>query len=355
MSRIPISVHPLIKKIIQNLDLDLGAELHRYEKQILDNDILIPELIEGDSIEVSSSHSGSSLVYTPTVGEEEPIPVASRLISNEDKSLLDLILTPWGVFGIIIFFGTNIFIFLGLNNINYITEYKEAKIIDQGKEEKRNINQISNQVEENQSSVVKENEGNILPPPLPSALPTVENLGDANNFLSSPYPDLKTALMTEINKNNTVVNQSSLIPPPPPLMEQMPSPLVNNPSNLNNNYTNNLSNNLNNNHNNNPDINLNNNSVNQHNINLNNNYNNSSINSNNNTQSSLPVRKDRYFVMVNYENMSQFNNIKKLIPNALITNIGGEMKIQLGVFKTEGEARTKSQEWQKKGINTFIN
>lgn len=346
MSKIAISVHPLIKKIIQNLDLDLGAELHRYEKQTLDNGILIPELIEGDSIKVSSSsHSSSSLVYTPTVEEEEPIPVASRLISNEDKSLLDLILTPWGVFGIIIFFGTNIFIFLGLNNINYITEYKEAKIIDQGKEEKRNINQISNQVEENQSSFVKENENNILPPPLPSALPTVENLRDTNNLLSSPYPDLKTALMMEINKNNTVVNQSSLIQPPPPLMEQMPSPLVNNPSNLNNNYSNNLSNNLNNNHNNNPDINLNNNSVNQHNINLN----------NNNTQSSLPVRKDMYFVMANYENMSQFNNIKKLIPNALITNIGGEMKIQLGVFKTEGEARTKSQEWQKKGINTFIN
>lgn len=30
------------------------------------------------------------------------------------------------------------------------------------------------------------------------------------------------------------------------------------------------------------------------------------------------------------------------------------MKIQLGVFNTEIEAKTKSQQWQKQGIKTFL-
>lgn len=325
MNKIPISVHPLIKKIIQNLDLDLGAELSRYEKETVENAILIPELMENDSVEVSKSYSNSTLVYTPSIEEEEPIPVASRLISNEDKSLLDLILTPWGVFGIIIFFGTNIFIFLGLNNLNFINENKQIQVVNQPREEETNIseitnqtNEVNNQTVENQPPIREENENNITPPPLPTTLATVENSIDSNNLPPSPYPDLKTALMTEISKNSSL-NESSLIPPPPPLMEEITPPILNNNPNNNSN------------------------------INFNINPNNS------NNLSSIPVKKDKYLVMANYENMNQFNNIKQVIPNALITNIGGEMKIQLGVFKTEGEAKSKSQQWQKQGINSFVN
>lgn len=310
MSKILISVHPLIKKIIQNLDLDLGAELSRYEKETRENAILIPELMENDSLEMSSSSSDSSLVYTPAIEEEEAIPVASRLISNENKSLLDLILTPWGVFGIIIFFGTNIFIFLGLNNLNFINKNQPEAIVNQRRKEETNITEFTNQIEENQSPVTEENKNNIIPPPLPSSLPAVEN-----TLPLSPYPDLKTALMTEINKN-LALNESSLIPPPPPpLMEETTLPVFNHNPNYNSNINSTKSNN----------------------------------------SSSLIAPKNKYLVLVNYENMNQFNKIKKLIPDALITNIGGEMKIQLGVFKTEGEAKTKSQQWQKQGIKTFVN
>lgn len=315
MNKTPISVHPLIKKIIQNLDLDLGAELSRYEKETIDNAILIPELMDSKSQQVSVSHSSSNLVYSPTVEEEEPIPVASRLISNESKSLLDLILTPWGVFGIIIFFGTNIFIFLGLNNVNFIGEIPQTEVVNLGKEEKINLSEITNQTEENKSEIIEENQNNIIPPPLPTTLPSVENITNTNNLPPSPYPDLKTALMTEITKNVSLPsNEYSLIPPPPLMQEITPPSLSNNPNNSSN------------------------------------------INSNNsNNSSSLPVKKEQYLVMTNYENMNQFNNIKQIIPNALITNIGGDMKIQLGVFKTEGEAKSKSQQWQKQGIKTFVN
>ncbi len=310
MSKISISVHPLIKKIIQNLDLDLGAELSRYERETMEeNTSLIPELMDSDSVEVSSSYSNSSLVYTPNVEEEEePIPVASRLISGDRTSLLDLILTPWGVFGIIIFFGTNIFIFLGLNEPNVINENKQLETINQTREEETNMKETKIEIEEDNSQIIEENKNNITPPSPPSRLPTVENITETNNnLLTSPYPDLKTALMTEISQKE----QSSLIPPPP-LIEDATSPVLNN--NSNNNNTNN-SNNL----------------------------------------SLVQIKKEQYLVMTNYENMNQFNNIKKIIPDALITNIGGEMKIKLGVFKTEAEAQSKSQQWQKQGIKTFVN
>jgi len=308
MSKVPMSVHPLIKKIIQNLDLDLGAELRRYEKNTVDSDILIPELIETESIDLPSN--SSSLVYHLPLDnydeddeddEDESIPVASRLISRDRTSLLDLILTPWGIFGIIMFFGTNILIFLGINNFNFNSPNQKAEIVEQSIKDKKIINEVTPEIEKKDEQIIEENEQKS--PPLPSSLPSVDNANITNNIPASPYPDLKTALMKEINNNKSSEFSVSL---PPPL---------------------------------------------------------SAENSNTSTNQDEPVeansssqnnQKKEYIILTNYENMTQFNNIKKEIPNAFITNIEGEMKIQLGVFNTEMEAKTKSQQWQKQGIKTFL-
>lgn len=298
-----MSVHPLIKKIIQNLDLDLGAELRRYEKNTVDSNILIPELMETESIDLPSN--SSSLVYHPPLDnydEDEPIPVASRLISRDRTSLLDLILTPWGIFGIIIFFGTNILIFLGINNFNFKSQNQEKEIVEQTIEEEKIVNDMTPETEKKDSKMIEENEEKF--PPLPSSLPSADNNANImNNIPASPYPDLKTALMKEINNNE--LSESSL-PLPPPLLEENSNtlPSQDEPIEVNSSSPNN--------------------------------------------------QKKEYIVLTNYENMTQFSNIKKEIPNAFITNIAGEMKIQLGVFKTEMEAKTKSQQWQKQGIKTFL-
>lgn len=298
-----MSVHPLIKKIIQNLDLDLGAELRRYEKNTVDSNILIPELMETESIDLPSN--SSSLVYHPPLDnydEDEPIPVASRLISRDRTSLLDLILTPWGIFGIIIFFGTNILIFLGINNFNFKSQNQEKEIVEQTIEEEKIVNDMTPETEKKDSKMIEENEEKS--PPLPSSLPSADNNANImNNIPASPYPDLKTALMKEINNNE--LSESSL-PLPPPLLEENSNTLPNQDEPI-------------------------------------------EVNS-----SSPNNQKKEYIVLTNYENMTQFSNIKKEIPNAFITNIAGEMKIQLGVFKTEIEAKTKSQQWQKQGIKTFL-
>ncbi|WP_324282288.1 hypothetical protein VKI22_17935 [Cyanobacterium aponinum UTEX 3221] len=308
MSKVPMSVHPLIKKIIQNLDLDLGAELRRYEKDTVDSNILIPELIETESIDLPSN--SSSLVYHLPLDnydeddeddEDEPIPVASRLISRDRASLLDLILTPWGIFGIIMFFGTNILIFLGINNFNFNSSNQKAEIVDQSRKDQQIINEVTPEIEKKDEQIIEENEQKS--PPLPSSLPSVDNANITNNIPASPYPDLKTALMKEINNNE--LSESSL-PLPPPLSEENSNTLPNQDE---------------------------------------------PIEANSSSQNN---QKKEYIILTNYENMTQFNNIKKEIPNAFITNIEGEMKIQLGVFNTEIEAKTKSQQWQKQGIKTFL-
>ena len=50
MSQSVVPVHPQIKKIIQNLDLDLGLELNRYENSHLQESLLIADPIVEESI-----------------------------------------------------------------------------------------------------------------------------------------------------------------------------------------------------------------------------------------------------------------------------------------------------------------
>lgn len=300
MNQSVVSVHPQIKKIIQNLDLDLGLELTRYENSHSQESVLIPDSIVEESIllpetKFNPQESHSLLVYNPDEIElEEPIPVASRLISDR-KSLLDVILTPWGMIGIILFLGANIFIFFSLDT---------ESLVSNNRQDKASTNNIENQNQENnitennlnlsnveKTEETKTNINNLQPPSLPTSLPEINNSNSINNSSqnSSLYPDLKSALFGEIQKN-----QQPLLPPPL----------------LNNNQT--------------------------------------SVNS------SIQKIQQKYYLLSNYQNMDNFNRIKKIEPKAAIMNLNQEMKIQLGIFNTETEAKNRGQKLQNQGIQIYI-
>lgn len=280
-----ISVHPHIKKIIQTLDLDLGLELTKFEQSLYQDSILIPDIVP--DIPSKPNLSSSSLTYYPSsieqqnfsIEPEETISVASRLLDSpnvEEKSLLDFILTPWGIMGIIIFCGANLFIF-----INQDTKI----IVNDNSENSQNISENKPPItEDNLNNTTQLNPSNLTennPPPLPLPLPEVNKVIENK----SPYPNLKTALLNEITKPSSPDNN-------------LPSVTVNSPSS--------------------------------------------------------PPKNLTYYLVTNYENMDNFNRIKKVIPNALILNVEKNIKIQLGIFATETEAKLQSQKLQSQGITTQI-
>ncbi|WP_017295062.1 hypothetical protein [Geminocystis herdmanii] len=287
-----ISVHPHIKKIIQTLDLDLGSELTKFEQSLYQDSILIPDIVS--DIPPKQDLSSSSLIYYPdsiaqrgfSIESDEPISVASRLLDApnvEEKSLLDFILTPWGIMGILIFCGANLFIFIN----------QDTKIaVNNNNENPQNISETNPSIpENNQNNIVELNSLNPTennPPPLPLPLP------DTNNSVEnqSPHPNLKTALLKEITKPSPSENN------PPPLTINSPNSSVTSPSS--------------------------------------------------------PSKNTKYYLVTNYENMDNFNKIKNIIPNALILNVEKEIKIQLGIFATETEAKIQSQKLQSQGIITQI-
>ncbi|BAQ64535.1 hypothetical protein [Geminocystis sp. NIES-3709] len=292
-----ISVHPQIKKIIQTLDLDLGSELTQFEQSLNQDSVLIPDVISDIPPEKDFIPSYSSLVYHPnTIESEEPISVASRLLDSPSKldqtSLLDLILTPWGIMAIIIFFGANLFIF--------INQDKEI-IVNQNNQNPQNINNINHQASDNNPNNVQELSSSIPtknnPPPLPISLPDVNNSTQLKN--KSPYPNLKTALLNEITKNQILLPSPSLNDNSG-LLPVTVKPPASNPS------------------------------------------------------TPTPSKQIKYSLVTNYQNMDNFNSIKKVVPNALIINIEKDVKIQLGIFTTETEAIKQSQKLQTQGIKTEI-
>jgi hypothetical protein len=279
-----VSVHPQIKKMIQTLDLDLGSELTKFEQSLNQDSILIPDVVSDISPKQNLS---SSLTYYPssieqqplTIEPEEPISVASRLLDSpnvEEKSLLDFILTPWGIMGIIIFCGANLFIFV--NQDTKITVNDNNENLQNIRENQPPIteNNLNNTTQLNPSNLTENN-----PPPLPSPLPEVNN----SVVNQSPHPNLKTALLNEITKPSSPENSLSPV-------------TVNSPL--------------------------------------------------------LPPKNIKYYLVTNYENMDNFNGIKKIMPNALIVNVEKEIKIQLGIFATETEAKIQSQKLQNQGIITQI-
>lgn len=256
-----ISVHPHIKKIIQTLDLDLGLELTKFEQSLDQDSILIADIVSDIPVRQNSS---SSLVYYPNSSpEEEVISVASRLLDSpevEEKSLLDLILTPWGILGILIFCGTNFFIFVNQDTKIVVNNHHENSQNIKKNNSSTSENNLNN-IEGLSSSNPKENNH----PPLPIPLPETIN--------QSPYPNLKTALLKEISQpsEETVLTASSL-------------------------------------------------------------------------------KEIKYYLVTNYENIDNFNRIKKFVSNAIIIKYNKEMKILLGIFSNENEAKKQVKELQTQGI-----
>ncbi|BAQ62492.1 hypothetical protein GM3708_2898 [Geminocystis sp. NIES-3708] len=289
-----VPVHPQIKKIIQNLDLDLGLELDRYEnshyqESISAIDPIVEEFISSPEKKLNHQELSSSLVYNPNdIDSEEAIPVASRLI-NSSSSILDIILTPWGIIGILLFFGANIFIFFSLDEESLIDNNQVSNITE------NNLNFPNTQKTENNNNNInldniKKNQD--IAPQTISSLPEINNSISKNSSSqnSSIYPDLKSALFAEINKTQQ-------------------------PSSLSNDQKNTLP---------------------------------TSINSSNSK-----IEK-KYYLLSNYQNMDNFNRIKKIVPNALIMNLNQEMKIQLGLFNTEIEAQNQGDKLKNQGIEVYI-
>lgn len=296
MNSLVVSVHPQIKKIIQNLDLDLGLELDKYESSYHEESMSVMEatMVEESILAVEKASYAqeltSSLVYNPNaIDSPEAIPVASRLI-NDDISILDIILTPWGIMGIILFFGANILIFFGLNQKNLMTNNNQNNnnnLPNIEKTEDNNTNSSLDNVEQNQT------QNNQIIPPLPNPSPNINNSTPVNNppQNNSVYPNFKSAIFAEIQKPQSL------------------SPLANEnqtkpSSTIENNSTANI--------------------------------------------------ETKYYLLTNYQNMDNFNKIKKVIPNALIVKINEEMKIQLGLFNNETEAKNQGEKLQSQGIKTSI-
>lgn len=280
-----MSAHPLIKKTILNLDLDLGLELNQYEYSVSKESALTHHSFTYDSSfsREPVDTDDEPIIYQSAVieDEEEVIPVASRLI-DEPTSVWDQLLSPWGIFGIIIFVGANLFLFF--NN------WDTTSTVDNSV----NNNQASLKTNSNSSESVNTNNPS---PSTPQNLPNSGNsstagTGTINNENASPYPDLKTALFSEIEQPQLPVVPNNQVNPP---VQPIP-------------------------------------------------------NSNNNVAPSLK----NYYLLSNYTNMNEFNNIKNLIPSAAIVNVGEQTKIQLAVFDNENEAKTKSQQLKNNGINNYI-
>lgn len=272
-----ISVHPHIKKIIQTLDLDLGLELTKFEQSLNQDSILIPDIVP--DIPPKQDLSSSLIYYPSSIEPEETISVASRLLDSpnvEEKSLLDFILTPWGIMGIIIFCGANLFIF-----VNQDTKI----IVNDNSENLQNISETNPAItEDNLNNTTQLNPSNLTennPPPLPLPLPEVNKVIENK----SPYPNLKTALLNEITKPSSPDSNLSPV-------------TVNSPSS--------------------------------------------------------PPKNIKYYLVTNYENIDNFNRIKKVVPNAIITNINQEMKILLSIFSNENEAKKQLQQFQTQGITPEI-
>ena len=298
MSQTKISVHPQIKKIIQNLDLDLGLELSRYEHSRLYDSTLIPQLYTNDDTLYANTFSPNLVDQSALIKkdelEEEIISPTSHSI-NEQTSILDKILTPWGIFGIIIFFAANLFIFLNLED-----NQSPSKVSNSNQNLANTVNSQANPPEDNnnpQASPQAEK------PTIPNTLPVVQETSDIN--ISSPYPDLKTALFTEINKQKSSLTKSSAeqkATSSTPTKSSQPTRPI-------------------------------------------------SPSSKSDKENQTPTK---YYVISNYKNMDEFTRIKKIEPSAFITKIDQQIKIQLAIVENEKEAKKKSQQLKDRGIDNYL-
>ena len=232
---------------------------------------------------------------------QEPISVDSQLI-EEQTSWLDRIMTPWGIFGILIFLASNLLIFINLDS------QQPAQIAQ---------NNLNNQKQSPIPNNNPNNQINLANPPTPQPTPTKNNNNPpsptqietqstpevANLPLKSPYPNLQTALLSEINNQqppSSVAPQPEAIPEPPKSVANN-SPATSAPEN-----------------------------------------------------NQVSKKETKYYVLSDYQNMKEFARIQKLVPSAFITNVNQKMKIQLGVFDDQKKAQQKSQQLKNQGIKNYL-
>jgi hypothetical protein len=323
-------LHPHIKASLKNLNLDLDSELNRYE-QYLDSLThqsvkTAAEAIPALELPINLTPNRDNyfpktlptLVYESAIvntelEETETIPVASRIVP-EDKSLLDSLLTPWGIFGLIFFFTANGLIFVQQDfapqsTINSITN--NHTLVDNS-----NLDQPkSNQLETTDSNQSNQQVNQLsLPPSLPSPLPTIETTEvNQTNQPINLYSDLKTALLSEA-KNYQV----ELPPPVYPTTDAPSSSAV---------------------------------VIDQHSLPLPSSPNQTTSASKTASKSQLSTK---YYVVTEYQNMENYKKVKGIISEAFIVNINNEMKIQLGVFDEQVGAEKYDQQMKKQGLPSKI-
>ena len=398
-------LHPTLKTALVALDLKLESELARYQHQKeVYSDVSISNTPK-DTSALSVTITESSFVQTeelnPTTAslltqfdnsergnqKEEPIPVTVR-IAPERKTFLEIFLTPWGIFALILFFLGNAIIF-----INWRVEPKLAKTknsqpttspeevaaekisadeqkLSPNQDREKNKQKLSPQTEAEKSSLAAPTELSTIPnislnqpSPSPSSplitLNPNPTLEVAVKPQSSQYPDLVKALVANISqpaKNNSKtpanpIPNSRVFPPPPPVIKttpvnpapqakvSLPPPPVTKPTPVSKSTPINPA----------PQAKV---SptpspVTKANLNLDSNQSPSS-------NSKPPTNDLEYYVVSDYADSASLKKIKEIVPHALITNFGNEIKIKLGSFSQESEAIKLLKKVQQQGVSAYI-
>jgi len=208
MSEKETLINPLVQNSLKNLDLDLSFELKLFEYS-LNQTVESIATIEKPSISPHQQEL-SPFIYNdnPPQLEEDPIAVASRIIPNKSQ-LTEILLSSWGMFGILIFVAANAFIFIGYDIIFFNQENpssSENELIEE--ESSPSDLDNSSQITATQENQLSEN------PQLPFSPTEVEQDNLENNTQNNNlYPDLKTALLSEAAMQVAIGNNPTQTPP----------------------------------------------------------------------------------------------------------------------------------------------
>lgn len=352
MKKQTVIIHPHIKATLNNIDLDLGSELRRYEMYlnsiarhpiktresaiaVLESPIDTLQKQEQDeyyhpTVLPPLNHK-SSIAVADELDENQTIPVASSLIVKQ-TSLLDNLLTPWGIFGLILFFAANAFMFVG-RDLSQQSTAKANILVNRNPNNEGNLSESNFTPPQANVTLVETIKGNLpnpnmennlpvitqdtQPPAPPSPLPTIDNEAVIHRDAVSPYPDLKTALLTEIQNYYQPVQ----LPPPPPITPlEVPTE-----------------------------------SPTQTTVSKNTSFTNPPSSTEVAEQAPvLPQPQIKHVIVTKYENMDNYAKVKNIVPKAFVSNIEDEMIIQLGAFTSEALAMQYSQQMKNKGLNANV-
>lgn len=203
MSEKETSIHPLVQLTLKNIDFDLSFELQQFEES-RQKPVESLAVVESSPIphDLPKQPINYDFVSSASENYDDNIPVASRIITDK-YSLKEIIFTPWAIFGLILFITANALIFINwdLNSSQRQVAEGEGSLPEEVQETNNIGEDISlNNQEEISSSSLPQPEVNLelpSPPNLPSSLPTEENIGDNQAQGNNPYPNLKTALLSE--------------------------------------------------------------------------------------------------------------------------------------------------------------